>query len=76
MKTTARIALMLMLTAVLLASCSTRQWYEGSQARLREDCRQLPSQSEYQRCMDAAHLRYEDYQRRREGKDTPDTTQR
>ncbi|MCK7593044.1 hypothetical protein [Pseudomarimonas salicorniae] len=63
-------------TCLLLSACSTKQWYEGGRAGVAEECRRLPSEAQYQRCMEDARLSYEDYQRRREGSDTPESMRR
>ncbi len=68
--------LLCIVVCLLQAGCTARNWYQGNRAGLEEQCRRLVNEAEYQRCMADARLSYEDYQRRREGTDTPDTMRR
>jgi hypothetical protein len=67
---------LLVLAVSQFCGCSARQWYDGGRAGLQEECRRRPNEAQYQRCMDDARLGYDDYQRRREGSETPDTQRR
>lgn len=74
---TARCALSIAALVLLATSgCSARQGYAGGQAWLAEECRRTASEAQYQRCRDDATLGFEDYQRRRDGVDRPDTRNR
>jgi hypothetical protein len=53
------------LLALSVAGCSTRQWYEGIQAGQRNDCQKYPD-AERRKCLDAASIGYDDYQRERD----------
>lgn len=68
--------LALVLITLLVGGCSSKQWYEGSRAGLAEECRRTANEAQYQRCMEDVRLAHEDYQRRRDGIDTPDTMRR
>jgi len=65
-----------LLVAFTCAGCSARQGYAGSQAWLAEECRRTATEAQYQRCRTDATLGFEEYQRRREGIDRPDTRNR
>lgn len=55
----------LMLIAVVLSGCSSKQVYNNIQQNGQHDCRELP-QSTYQKCMDRYSERFESYALKRE----------
>lgn len=50
---------------ILLAGCSVQQAYEGIKARSQNECYRLPD-AQREKCLEAADVSYEEYQRRRE----------
>ena len=54
--------------SLLAAGCTQQAWYAGFQARARQQCEALRSQSAIQQCIDQVNsLSYPQYQREREG---------
>lgn len=50
-----------------LTACSTQQAYYGLQYSQKNQCQKLlPNDEDYQRCLEANDLSYEEYQRRRD----------
>jgi hypothetical protein len=58
-------ALLKYLMCFLLAGCSGQQAYEGIKARSQNECYRLPD-TQREKCLEAADVSYEEYQRRRE----------
>lgn len=55
---------------LMLAGCTNRGVYEGIQASARHDCSTLPP-SQYEECMEAANVSFDEYQRQREELENP-----
>ena len=50
-----------------LSACSTQQAYYGLQYGQKNQCQKyLPNDEDYQRCLEANDMSYEEYQQRRE----------
>ena len=58
-------AITLLAGALVLASCSTANWYQGAKASGEAHCRTLP-QGEYQDCMRGYDKTYNEYKKQRE----------
>ena len=58
-------------TAMAVAGCSTRAWYEGMRLGAQNECRRQPS-GEAEQCLSRVNaMTYEDYERKRLGPPTP-----
>jgi len=58
-------------TAVAVAGCSTKAWYEGMRLGAQNDCRRQPS-GEAEQCLSRVNtMTYEDYERKRQGQPAP-----
>ena len=64
--TTALLALAWTLGCLLCQGCSQQAWYEGLKSREKQECSQLPSTSEVQRCLENIPGSYDQYRYDRE----------
>ncbi len=58
-------ALSLILTAIIISSCSNKQVYENIQQNAQRECRKLPT-PDYQKCMEHYSENFELYTQKRE----------
>ena len=58
----------IVLILILITGCSSQQAYSTGQAYQRGECNSINDNSERMRCMDAANMSYEEYQRKKEVK--------
>jgi hypothetical protein len=55
----------LLTSALLLASCSTANWYQGAKASGEAECRKQPP-SQYEECMRSYDKTYNEYTKQRD----------
>lgn len=60
------VVFVLALCSLACQGCSKQAWYEGLKSRQKQECAQLPTQSEAQRCMENIPGSYDQYNRERE----------
>ncbi len=61
---------LLALTSVLCAGCSTRVWYDTLKATGESECRNRQPPGETEKCLARLNtMSYEDYERKRSGKE-------
>lgn len=56
----------LLAISLLLAACTTQQWYGAGQAWQHGECQREVNEADYRRCVDSADTRYADYVRQRD----------